>query len=179
MTAVNANGSTPSSIQHPLAVGTVERKGRHVDFELLAARGDHLVAAGHETRGGRQRHAAGVFEAFARLEHRPLADHAFAVDFLLAARGVGNDPVPGSQLHGLGAGIDNDDGVGPEIMGSYDRGAFRHEIWLDGHFNLAGHGSVHAGKLSRNWASSYRKHREEPTALMQGRQLAATSNRGL
>ena len=101
-------------IQHPLAVGAVERKRRHVDLEPFAALAHHLVAAGHEARRGRQRHAAGVFEALARREHRLLADHAFAADFLLAARGVGDDPVPRPQLHRLLAGIGDDDGVGPE-----------------------------------------------------------------
>src|SRR5882757_4154914 len=57
-------------IQHPLAVGAIERKWRHVDLEFLAALADHLVAAGHEAGGGRQRHAAGIFEAFAGREHR-------------------------------------------------------------------------------------------------------------
>src|SRR5665213_3180411 len=75
-------------IQHPPAVGTVEREGRHLDLESLAALAHHLVADGHEARRGRQRHAAGVFVALARREHRLLADHAFAADFLLPARGV-------------------------------------------------------------------------------------------
>src|SRR5262245_25070366 len=35
-------------IQHPPAVGTVERECRHVDFKPLAAGVDHLVAPGHE-----------------------------------------------------------------------------------------------------------------------------------
>ena len=83
---------------------------------MFAGLADHLVAAGHEARCGRQRHAAGVFEAFARREHRLLPDHAFAAHFLLAAGGVGNDPVPRSQLHGLITGVDDDDGVGPEIL---------------------------------------------------------------
>src|ERR1700694_5572094 len=91
-------------IQHPLAVGTVERECRHVDFEPLAALAHHLVAAGHEARRGRKRHAAGIFEALARREHGLLADHTFAADFLLAARGVGNDPVPRPQLYRLIAG---------------------------------------------------------------------------
>src|ERR1700730_11268345 len=92
-------------VQHPLAVGAVEREGRHVDLEPLAALADHLIAAGHEDRCGRQRHAAGLFEALARREHGLLADHALAADFLLAAEGIGDGPVPCLLLHGLLAAV--------------------------------------------------------------------------
>src|SRR5260370_8504001 len=105
--------SPSTSIQRPFAVGTVEREGRHVDLEPLAALAHHLVAAGHEARRGRKRHAAGIFEALARREHRLLAYHPFSPDFLLAALSVRNDPLPRPQLHRLLAGIGNDDGVGP------------------------------------------------------------------
>jgi hypothetical protein len=44
----------PPSVQHPLRLGAVERKSRHVDLELLAAFAHHLVTAGHEAGGGRQ-----------------------------------------------------------------------------------------------------------------------------
>src|SRR5436305_15036348 len=46
------NGRCGSSIQRALAFGTVQREGRHVDLELFAAFADHLVAAGHDARGG-------------------------------------------------------------------------------------------------------------------------------
>src|SRR3954447_17606829 len=130
-------------IQHPLAVGTVERECRYVDLEPLTALAHHLVAAGHEAGGSRQRYAARVFKALARRQHRLLADHAFATDFLLAARGVGNDPVPRPQLHRLFAGIGDDDGIGPEILTVFDRRAFRQEVRFDGNFDLAGNGTVH------------------------------------
>ena len=84
-----------------------------------------------------------------RREHRLLADHAFAADFLLAARGVGDDPVPRPQLHGLLAGIGDDDGVGPEILPLFGRRTFRQEVRFDGDFDLAGDGAVHAGDLSQ------------------------------
>ena len=80
-------------------------------------------------------------------KHRLLADHALAADFLLAAGGVGDDPVPGAQLHGLGAGVGDDDGVGPEILAAIDRRALGQEVRFDGDFDLAGNGAVHAGKL--------------------------------
>src|SRR6266851_3278710 len=156
--------SPSASIQRPFAVGTVEREGRHVDLEPLAALAHHLVAAGHEARRGRKRHAAGIFEALARREHGLLADHAFAADFLLAARGVGNDPVPRPQLHRLVAAVGDDDGIGPEILAIFDRRAFRQEVRLHGDFDLAGNGAVHAGDLPKSLKASYRKVQTEPIA---------------
>src|SRR5438552_4436806 len=135
-------------IQNPPVIRAVQRECRHVDLEPLAAFADHLVAPGHEARRGRQWHAAGVFEALARREHGLLADHAFAADFLLASGGAGDDPVPGAELYGLGAGIGDDDGVGPEILALVDRRALGEEVRFDRNFDLAGDGAVHAGKLS-------------------------------
>src|SRR5258705_23763 len=83
-----------SSVQRPFPVRAIQRKRRHVDLETLTAFGHHLVAPGHDAGRGRQRHAGGVFEALARREHRLLADHALAADFLLVSGGVGDDPVP-------------------------------------------------------------------------------------
>src|SRR6266404_3450199 len=102
------------SIQHPPAVGAVERECRNVDLESLAAVAHHLVAAGHEAGGGRKRHAAGVFEALA------------------------------GRVHRLLAGVGDDDGVGPEILTLFDRRAFRQEVRFDGDLDLAGNGAVHA-----------------------------------
>src|SRR3984893_13556047 len=135
------------SVQHPLGLGAVEREGRHIDLEFLAALALHLRAAGHEARRGRQRNARGIFEAFAGGEHRLLADHPLAADFLLAAGGIGNDPVPRAQLYGLGAGIGDDNGVGPEIFPFFHRRAVGEEVRLHGHFDIAGHGAVHAGSI--------------------------------
>src|SRR5262245_505550 len=92
-------------VQHTFFARAVERKRRHVDFELLAALGHHLVAPGHEGRGGRQRHAAGVFIALARREHGRLTDSPGATYVLALAVAVGYDPVPAAQLHCLGAAI--------------------------------------------------------------------------
>src|SRR5258708_28377595 len=137
-----------SSIQHPLAVGTVERERRHVDLEPLAALALHFITPGHETGRGWKRHAAGVFEALARRQHGLLAHHALAADFLFAAPGAGNDPVPAPQLHGLLAAIGDDDGVGPEILAVFVPRAFRHEVWLDGYFPLAWEIYVHGDAFS-------------------------------
>src|SRR5665213_3795301 len=154
----------PTLVQYPLAVGTVERKRRYVDFEPLAALAHHLVAAGHESRRGRQRHAAGIFEVLAWLEHRLLADHAFAADFLLATRGVGDDPVSRPQLNRLLAGIGDDDGVGPEELTPVGGRALGEEIRFDGDLDSAGNGAVHADRLSQNVRASYRKVPVEPIA---------------
>src|SRR3954467_4429498 len=69
--------------------------------------------------------------------------HALALRLLLPAGGVGDDPVPRLELHGLVAGIGDDDGVGPEITGAVGRRLPRNKVRLDGHFDLAGHGAVH------------------------------------
>ena len=60
-------------------------------------------------------------------ERRLFADHALAADFLPAAGGIRNDPVPGAQLHGLTTGIGDDDRVRPEKLAVFDRRAFRGE----------------------------------------------------
>src|SRR5580698_613385 len=136
-----------ASVQHPFCLRAVEREGRHVDLEFLATLGYHLVAAGHEARRGRQRNAAGIFEALAGGEHRLFADHPLAADFLLAAGGIRNDPVPRAQLHGLVAGIGDGNGVGPEILPVLHGRALREEVRLHGHFDIAGHGAVHTGSI--------------------------------
>src|SRR5579872_142643 len=132
------------SIQNPLGLGAVERERGHVDLELLAACAHHLVAPGHDARCGRERNARGIFKAFARRERRLLADHALATHFLLPAGGIRDDPVPRAQLHGFTAGIGDHDGVGPEILPIFHGGTVREEIRLDGHFDVTGHGAVHA-----------------------------------
>src|SRR5438045_1325807 len=148
------------SIQHPLGLGAVERKGRHVDLEPLAAFTDHLIASAHEARRGRKRHARGIFEALARREHGLFADHALTAHFLLAARSIGDDPVPRLQLHGLIAGIGDHNGVGPEIAGMFRRRAFGHEVRLDGDFDLAGNGAVHGNPIiSKSSAGTNRARR--------------------
>src|SRR5712672_547850 len=96
----------------------------------------------------------GVFEALARREHRLLADYAFAAHLLLSPGAIGDDPVPGPQLHRLIAGICDDNGIGPEILLPVGGRTFRQEVRLDGDFDPAGHGAVHAGDLSKcRWTS--------------------------
>src|SRR5437763_13657962 len=125
-TASDRGATASPSVQHPFALGAIEREGRDVDLEPLAAFADHLIASGHEARCGGKRHAGGIFEALARREHGLFTDHALAAHFLLAARSIGDDPVPRLQLHGLLAGIGDHNGVGPTIAGVFRRGALWH-----------------------------------------------------
>src|SRR5205823_887491 len=81
------------SVQPNRLVRTVERKGRNGDRKALAAFGLHLVGAGHDPRRGRERRAAGIFEALARGEYRLLADDAGAAHFLNLAAIVGDLPI--------------------------------------------------------------------------------------
>src|SRR3974390_477456 len=76
-------------------------------------------------------------------EHRLLADNAFALHLLLPARGIGDDPVPGPELHRLLAGVGDDDGIGPEIARIFRRRPLRHEVRLHGDLDLAGDGTIH------------------------------------
>src|SRR5438045_8019784 len=98
-------GLAHSLIQRALAVRTVERKRRHVDFEPLALCAFHLVTAGHEAGWGLKRDATGVFEPLAGSEHRLLSYHAFAADFLPVSGAVGDERTPRSSFPGLFAGV--------------------------------------------------------------------------
>src|SRR5437660_12234157 len=80
-TASDRGPTASPSVQHPFAFGAVEREGRDVDLEPLAALADHLVASGHEARCGGKRHAGGIFKTLARREHGLFADHALAAHF--------------------------------------------------------------------------------------------------
>src|SRR5215471_19507995 len=91
----------PSLVDRTHCVGAVERKRRDLDFKAFAIKGDHPVGAGHETRRGRQRDAAGIFERRAGLEHRFLANNARPAYFLLLPDAVGDDPMPRLELDRL------------------------------------------------------------------------------
>ena len=93
--ALPGTSATLNSVQRPFRFDAVERERRHLDVEMLAGLADHAVAADHEARRRLQRHAAGIFELLAGLEHRLLADDAGAAHLLAAAVGVGDAPMPG------------------------------------------------------------------------------------
>src|SRR5208282_5609067 len=102
------------SIERPLCLDAIEREGGNLDIEMRAARAHHAVAADHESRRRLQRHAAGIFERRAGLEHRLLADDAGAAHLLAAALRVGDAPVTGLELHRLDAVIGYGDCIGPK-----------------------------------------------------------------
>ena len=102
------SGSTPTT-------RAVEREGRNVYLEPFAVLAHHLVAAGHEAGGRRQRRAAGIGEALARLQHGLLADNAGAAHLLGAAERIGDSPIARNQLHGAIALIGDLDVIRPEI----------------------------------------------------------------
>ena len=81
--------------------GHRQHEFRNRCLESRAVVGDALVRATHGTHRRRQRTATGVFEGFAGLQHRLLADHAIATHFLDFIVGVGDDPVPRHQLRGV------------------------------------------------------------------------------
>src|SRR5690242_15416911 len=137
------SGSHEGSIELDGLVGAVEREGGHRDVETLAGFGLHLVAADHDAGRRRQRRAAGVFEAVARLQHRLLADHAGAAHFLHAAERVGDPPMAVAQLHRLGPLVLDAHVVGPDIVRVRGRGLVFEEEGLDGDGDRPGRLAVH------------------------------------
>src|SRR5437899_3863159 len=103
------------SIESDRLVRAVEREGGDPDPEAVTAPGFHLVAADHDPGRGRQRGAAGVFEAFAGSQYRLLADDASTPHLLHLAAVVGDLPVPIAQLHRLQAAILDTDMIGPHV----------------------------------------------------------------
>ena len=103
----------------------------------------HAVAAGHEAGRRRQRHAAGIFERFARLERRLLADHAGALDLLQPPERVGDAPMARLELHRLGPQIGDVDGVGPEEIAVARRRPLGNEAGRHRDLDLAGYGAIH------------------------------------
>src|ERR1700737_916912 len=103
------------SVEPDRLVWAVEREGGDPDPEAVTASSFHLVAADHDPGRGRQRGAAGVFEAFARSQHRLLADDAGAPHLLHLATVVGDLPVTIPQLHRLQAAVLDTDMIGPDV----------------------------------------------------------------
>ena len=79
-----------------------EGKGGDPGVEFLAAHGDHLIGALHHAEGRVERAAGGIREGLAGSEDRLLADDPRAPDLFHVPRPVGDGPVPGNQLRGLG-----------------------------------------------------------------------------
>src|SRR5437016_1754558 len=109
----------------------VEGKGRDVRQEMLAALRLHLVIADHEAGRGRQRAAAGVFNALARFEHRLLADNPRPAYFFEVPTAVGDPPMAIAQLYRLGAAVLDVDMVGPDVVAVGRRGMLFEVEWPD------------------------------------------------
>src|SRR5262252_540031 len=145
-----------ASIDRSLPLWGIERKRRNIYVELLAGRGHHAVGSGHETGRRGERHAAGIFEILARLEHWLLAHHAGAAHLLQAALRIGDAPMPRLELDGLAAEIGKRDGIGPEeiavlgrrTLGQKARG--RRDLDLAGHGTIRGFEGIHRRAFSPN-----------------------------
>src|SRR5689334_4950766 len=144
------------SVEGALGLGAVEREGRNLDIELLAACRHHAVGSDHEPGRRRQRHAAGVLVGCARLEHRFLAHHAGAANLLHPAERVGDAPVTGLELDRLGTVVADLDGVGPEEIALLLRRAFGQEFRGHRHFDVAGHRLVHGRSSAGVWQVVWR-----------------------
>src|SRR5215472_16482679 len=72
VSAPEPDGSRRRSVEPNRLMRAVEREGWDPNPEALAAPRLHLVAADHDAGWGRQRGAAGIFEALARPENRLL-----------------------------------------------------------------------------------------------------------
>src|SRR3984893_1424276 len=110
-------------IDRPLCFRAVERKCRDLNFEVLAIQCDHPVGAGHESRRGRQRDAAGICKRCSRLEHGLLSDHAGAAHFVRLPDAIGATPVAGVSLKPAVATIADFDRIGPEVTALFGRRA--------------------------------------------------------
>jgi hypothetical protein len=76
----------------------LDAAARHLSF-TRAVLADHVIAALHVPGRRRQRTSRDIIEARARLDHRLLADDAFALYAVPRAAPVGDHPMPGEQLH--------------------------------------------------------------------------------
>src|SRR5262245_2040840 len=104
----------PILIDGALGIGRVEGESGYLDVEMFPGLRDHAIAAGHETRWCRERHAAGVFERLTCLQSWFFADHARAFHLLQAATCIGDTPMACFELNGFFAEVRDVDGVGPE-----------------------------------------------------------------
>src|SRR5215472_15044751 len=154
----DAASSPPSqaSIDRSLPLWGIERKRRNIDVESLAGRVHHAVGSGHETGRRGERHAAGIFEILARLEHWLLAHHAGAAHLLQAALRICDAPMARLELDGLAAAIGERDGIGPEEIAVLGRGTLgqkargRRDLDLAGHGTIRGFGGIHRRAFSPN-----------------------------
>src|SRR5215472_18459763 len=101
----------------------VEREGWYLNPKAITRPRFHLIAAHHDPGRRRQRGATGVLEAFARSEHRLLADDPRATHFLHSPMTVRDLPVAVAELDGFFPSVFYADVVGPNVMAFRRRGA--------------------------------------------------------
>src|SRR5271165_476034 len=103
---------------HPaVLVRAVQAEGGDRNVECLArGGGDHVVGAYHEARRRPERRAGGVFEALARLQQWPFANHPIAIHVLGLAARIGNPPGAAQQLHRFAALIFDLYAIGPNVV---------------------------------------------------------------
>ncbi len=93
--------------------GEGERRDRGVEGVTVV--GHHLIRPVHDAHGRRQGTEARVLERLPRLQARLFPDHSGPLHFLGGPVGIGDDPMPADQLHGLVALVGDADVVGEEI----------------------------------------------------------------
>ncbi len=109
---------------------------------------DHRVLTHHEAVRRLQRAAGGVAEALAGPDDRLLAHNAGALDLMLLAEAIGDDPVPALQLHGPLAAVLDLDRVGPEILTLRRFRTVRLVLRLDGDGDHVRDGLIHGEALA-------------------------------
>src|SRR5690606_9970700 len=125
---------------------TIEGEGRNLDPESLAVVFLHFIATFHDAAWRRKGAAAGVAKAAAGRQHRLLANHARARDFLYRASGVRDPPIAIEQLHPLCAMILDLDVISPDKMAVLRRGLLFQVARLDRDLDGAGGLTVNQGK---------------------------------
>ncbi len=120
----------------------VKQEGGDRHVEALTVLGHAKVTAVHHAVGSAQPAAAGVAEAFARLQQGLVADHTQTLDFLGATSGVFDQPMARDQLGRDLAGIGDLDGVGKAVDALVGLGLLRQVAGL--HLDIErvlGHGA--------------------------------------
>jgi hypothetical protein len=119
----------------------IEHEHGDISIERRAVIGQAVVLAVHRAGGCAQAAAAGVFEAFAGLKSRLLADHARAFDFLRHAIGIVDIPSARNELRGDVASVGDRHGVSKAKYAHAWRGLRRQVLRADGDGELrVGHG---------------------------------------
>src|SRR5215813_3890065 len=121
----------------------VEREGRYLNPKAITRSRLHLIAAYHNPRRRRQRSATGVLEAFARSEHRLLADDPRATHFLHPTMTVRDLPVTVAELDSFFPSVFDADVVGPNVMAFRRRGTLLEINWFHRDFDRSGGFRVH------------------------------------